>query len=67
MKMVFFSSLKVSCKKKKIKVQVLVFGEEMVRNDAKLCLMLLISSLDELEWPFDGHVGKGAIYEYFAF
>ncbi|KAG5077093.1 hypothetical protein JHK82_055788 [Glycine max] len=34
------------------------FGEEMARNNAKLCLMLFISSLDKLEYPFDGHVGQ---------
>ncbi|KAG4976270.1 hypothetical protein JHK82_035611 [Glycine max] len=33
--MVVSSSLKVSCKKKKMKAEVLVFGEEMVRNDEK--------------------------------
>ena len=49
LKMGVSCSLKVLCKKKKMKVQVFVFGEEMVRNDAKLCQMLLISSLDKFE------------------
>jgi len=57
MKMVVSSSLMVSCKLKKMKAQVLVFGEEMVRNGEKWCIILLMSSLDKLEWPFDGHVG----------
>ena len=32
-------------------------GEKWWKVMQKLCLMLLISSLDKLEWPFDGHVG----------
>jgi len=31
-------------------------GEKWWKVMQKLCLMLLISSLDKLEWPFYGHM-----------